>query len=139
MTRIRLQVLLVLALMAVPSAHAQETDLAAERGRLANQRIEAEAVRRAQEEAAREEAARKAAAASQVIPPQPAPAATREPPFASQASAPPRPASEAPAESRAEMSRALEQLRDLGELRDSGYVTDEEFERIKQRILDERF
>ena len=34
------------------------------------------------------------------------------------------------------MPEMLEQLRDLGELRDAGYVTDAEFETIKQRILD---
>lgn len=32
-------------------------------------------------------------------------------------------------------SEMLEQLRDLGELRDAGYVTEAEFESIKQRIL----
>jgi hypothetical protein len=37
------------------------------------------------------------------------------------------------------ISRALEQLRELGELHDAGYLTDEEFERVKQRILDSRF
>jgi hypothetical protein len=39
----------------------------------------------------------------------------------------------------AEISRTLEQLRELGELKDAGYLTVEEFERIKQRILDRRF
>lgn len=34
-----------------------------------------------------------------------------------------------------DMPEMLEQLRDLGELRDAGYVTDAEFETIKQRIL----
>jgi hypothetical protein len=35
-----------------------------------------------------------------------------------------------------DLSRTLEQLRTLGELRDAGYVTAEEFERIKRKILD---
>ena len=35
-----------------------------------------------------------------------------------------------------ERSRMLEHLNVLGQLRDSGYVTEAEFERIKQRILD---
>ena len=35
-----------------------------------------------------------------------------------------------------EVSEMLEQLRTLGEPRDAGYVTEQEFERIKQRILD---
>ena len=34
------------------------------------------------------------------------------------------------------MSLMLEHLKVLGQLRDSGYVTEAEFERIKQRILD---
>ncbi len=34
------------------------------------------------------------------------------------------------------MSLMLEHLNVLGQLRDSGYVTEAEFERIKQRILD---
>ena len=41
----------------------------------------------------------------------------------------------APAD-RIEMSRALEQLRELGALRDAGYVTEEEFEQLKKKILD---
>ena len=34
------------------------------------------------------------------------------------------------------MSRALEQLRELGALRDAGYLTEQEFEQLKQKILD---
>ena len=34
------------------------------------------------------------------------------------------------------MNKVLEQLRTLGELRDAGYVTNDEFERIKTKILD---
>ncbi|MDH3305084.1 MAG: SHOCT domain-containing protein [Gammaproteobacteria bacterium] len=33
------------------------------------------------------------------------------------------------------MSRTPEQLRSLGELKDAGYVTEDEFERIRQKIL----
>ena len=47
----------------------------------------------------------------------------------------PVPSADSP--SRAALSVALEQLRTLGELRDAGYVTDDEFERIKRRILEE--
>ena len=35
------------------------------------------------------------------------------------------------------MSAVLEQLKSLGELKDAGHVTDDEFERLKQRILEE--
>jgi hypothetical protein len=41
----------------------------------------------------------------------------------------------AEADSSKDMSRTLEQLRSLGELKDAGYVTEDEFERIKQKIL----
>ena len=34
--------------------------------------------------------------------------------------------------------RTLEQLRMLGELKDDGYISDEEFQRIKRRILDDQ-
>jgi len=37
---------------------------------------------------------------------------------------------------RIEMSRVLEQLRELGALREAGYVTEEEFEQLKKKILD---
>lgn len=133
---------LVTMLAALP-AYAQTTDTAAERARLANERIQLEAQRRAEEERRRQE--REAAesetptqapdagpaGADQQPRPRAAPAAretVRAP------AAPPLP----PADDD-RISRALEQLRELGELRDAGYVTDEEFERIKTRILDSRF
>ena len=50
--------------------------------------------------------------------------------------APQEAAAPASAGSNANMPEVLEQLRTLGELRDAGYVTDEEFEAIKRRILD---
>ena len=37
-----------------------------------------------------------------------------------------------------DMYRTLEQLRLLGELKDDGYITEEEFRKIKQKILDSR-
>lgn len=38
--------------------------------------------------------------------------------------------------SKTDLSRTLEQLRSLGELKDDGYITDEEFQKIKKKILD---
>lgn len=182
---------LLLVLAATPS-WSQANDAAAERARIANQRIQAEAERQAAEEAARAEQAeaerqaeeravlaeraeaerqvaekaalaqraeterqaeeravlterakaRQVAAEEAVRARQPAPAAAARP-------APDRPpvppaalATEGgstaalPETSRADMSRMMQQLRTLGELRDAGYVTAEEFERIKQRLLD---
>ncbi|MBT8066598.1 MAG: SHOCT domain-containing protein [Gammaproteobacteria bacterium] len=46
-----------------------------------------------------------------------------------------QPSPTAKAESK-DMSQTLEQLRTLGELKDDGYITEEEFQKIKQRILD---
>ena len=47
------------------------------------------------------------------------------------------PATPAPADKIAiDLSPVLEQIRTLGELKDAGYITDEEFERIKRRLLD---
>ena len=61
------------------------------------------------------------------MPEAPAPAVQAAPLVAA-----PREAAEPPAD----VDRMLEQIRTLGELRDAGYVTETEFERIKQRILD---
>jgi hypothetical protein len=139
--------------------HAQQADIAAERARLGNDRARIEAERHAREAIA-EQAARQAGVASKAAAPPPdiirdeapreeaappagVPAAESSPPVAK---APPPPAVEPPpAETAdvqtdpAEISRTLEQLRELGELKDAGYLTVEEFERIKQRILDRRF
>jgi len=125
---------------------AEEERARAERARLANQRIEAEAARQAAEERARQDMAAGAVAR------QPADAgAARSPTVAavpsssvsqSPAGEPPQPTVGAETARQArdvQTSRALEQLRQLGELRDAGYVTDEEFDRIKNRILDDRF
>lgn len=162
----------VMTLAALP-AGGQTTDTAAERARLANERIAVEAQRRAEEKRNREgETADEPAPAESAPPPfpqpasrssaAPAPTASRPPPASpspsppasslaataparTQAPAPmPSPApAPVPAETRApaddRLSTALEQLRELGELRDAGYVTEEEFQRIKARILEERF
>ena len=131
--------LLMLAFLIGPAlALAQTGDAAAERAQLANQRIQAEIERREREEqalaeaAAREAAvrAKEAAQAEQQRAPQADPLAPAPPPDRS-----PVP----PAASRTvDMAEALEQLRTLGELRDAGYVTDEEFARIKAKILDKQ-
>lgn len=125
--------LIGLVMLASPGAQAQTTDTAAERARLANERIRLEAERRAEEEARRREREEAVKATAPADPPAPLP----EPPSKARATPAPRAAvREADPE---RISRALEQLRDLGELRDAGYVTEEEFERIKARILESRF
>lgn len=136
---LRVAIFVILPLLA-PAVWGQSDDLAAERARLANQRIEAEArAREEQERQARLAAERELNAAPQ----QAAPPAvvetqdvTAEPSVPSAQAAP---VGAAPAEATkpaANVDRMLEQIRTLGELRDAGYVTDEEFERIKRRILD---
>jgi len=140
--------------------HAQATDTAAERARLGEERARIEAERRARETDAKQAAPQVDLASDAATPPVPdtirdevprAETVIRAPvPDAEStlpmATAPPPPADD-PARSRtadtqsdpAEISRTLEQLRELGELKDAGYLTDEEFEHIKQRILDRRF
>ena len=119
-------------------ALAQTGDAAAERAQLANQRIQAEIERREREEQARAEAAaREAAVRAEEAArdeQQPVPQAdtvTPTPP-------PDRPPAPPAASRTADMAEVLEQLRTLGELRDAGYVTDEEFARIKTKILDKQ-
>lgn len=110
-------------LVIAASAPALADEVADERARLANQRIQLEEERRAREEAERlrEEASEPA------IPEQDGgePATPANENEVSEASA-----------DRMQMSRALEQLRELGALRDAGYVTEQEFEKLKKKILD---
>ena len=133
--------LVVFICMLCPAlAVAQSNDAAAERARIANERIQAEATRRAEEEERRRQAeaqlaAERAAAAARSEQQQAQQVMRDDPPVTTRRPEPPRP----PAGSTADMSRALEQLRTLGELKDAGYLTDEEFARIKNRILESRF
>jgi hypothetical protein len=105
----------------------QSTDAAAERARLADERIQAEAERRAREE---QEQQNRAAAPVAPVPasaPSPAPAPAGS-------AAPTRPATAADL-----TERGLEQLRELTRMKEAGYLTDAEFQRIKQKILDSHF
>jgi hypothetical protein len=113
----RLAVLVSLALAIIASPAALADDVAAERARLANDRILAEEERRAREAA--EQAERLQVEQAQ---------AGKQAPSAEANSPPPA--------DRIEMSRALEQLRELGSLKDAGYLTDEEFQLLKKKILD---
>jgi len=108
------------------TADVAENSMGSERARLANQRIQVEAEMQAREEQRRIEeeqarlreqqaAARSAVAAAQNSSPQATEAASSD-----------------------DMFRTLEQIRLLGELKDEGYISDEEFQKIKQRILDDR-
>jgi len=140
--------LAAVALLAGTAAAAQATDPAAERARLAEERIRIEAQRREQQ--AREAASADAATASVETG-----TGSSGPQASDTAPAPermatvdgvddPRPASTPmPVAPRTaadpDITRSLEQLRTLGELKDAGYVTDEEFERIKRRIIDAGF
>jgi len=121
----------LIALLAVAPAPAfgQSPDAAAERARLGNERIQAEAERRAQEEQEAQERATGPAGASDAAPSQP------PPPQAEVRPAEPR---KPPADDD-RTERVLQQLRELGALKDAGYLTDAEFQRIKQRILDSHF
>ena len=104
---------LVALFISVAPALALADDVADQRARLANQRIQLEEERRAREEAEAQsdELSEPASPDSEDV------------------------ATDASTE-RMEMSRALEQLRELGALRDAGYVTEQEFEQLKKKILD---
>lgn len=99
--------------------------LASERAQLANQRIQADMEIRAREEQRRLEAAEleRLRAREEAIKSEDAIAAGSS--FRPTAAA-----------SSTDMSRTLQQLKSLGELKDDGYVTEEEFRKIKQKILD---
>ncbi len=138
-----LVVLLLSVSLFAATAWSQTEDVATERSRVAEERIRVEAERFAQEEEQRaaaeaeplggvdpEQALVQAEAEQQdLVQPQldviAATAPTEEPASLDDG----KPGSLG-------MSLMLEQLNALGQLRDSGYVTEAEFERIKQRILD---
>ena len=108
--------------------------VADERARLANARIQIEEERRARAEAER---LSQQASETAVSDPEEASAAVIPDEEAAEVAIPDTSAvvSDA-ATDRMEMSRALEQLRELGSLRDAGYLTEQEFEQLKQKILD---
>lgn len=115
-------------------APGQSTDMAAERARIADQRIQAEAARIAGEEDERQRQAEAQARAQEELP---AARAAEQP--GTQAAPVKSTSPPDPVIPDADMSTALEQIRTLGELKDAGYLTDEEFARIKSRILDSNF
>ena len=104
-----------------------ENATVSERERLGNQRIQIEAEMRAREEQRRLEEAEQARLRAEQ-------AAARSEMAAAQNAKPD--ATEVTVGN--DMYRTLEQLRLLGELKDDGYITDEEFRKIKQKILDSR-
>ncbi len=134
-----------------PDASAQGADTAAERARIANERIR-------RDMQARQSTAPPSAAgdAAPTAPPQatsslpyaaaqrPAPTGTYAPTLgAATATIAPAPAPSAGGGGEAmpenNYTRTLSQLRVLGELRDAGYLTDDEFNRIKTRIISSVF
>ncbi len=138
MRRLIVTLTLLLSAIAPGLVLAQTDDTATERARIADQRIKYEAERRAREEEerlkqAQAESADRYNTAGETTEPseQRGPAASE--PVARGAE---NTTDVAPAD-RIEMSRALEQLRELGALRDAGYLTDEEFQLLKKKILDD--
>jgi len=108
-----------------------------ERGRLGMQRTQTEAEIKAREEQQRLEAAALAARQEQWRLEQ----AERERAHAEAMQSQAASASgvepeSAPAGKSKDMSRTLEQLKSLGELKDDGYINEEEFQKIKQKIID---
>ncbi len=133
MTERLLVVLLLAGSLFTAPAWSQSNDIASERSRVADERIRIEAERIAREEERRAEAA---AEAEQSRAPEPEPVREQTdviPATVATSETASRPDAET---GRLGMSLMLEHLNVLGQLRDSGYVTEAEFERIKQRILD---
>lgn len=131
------RVIALICLLAVAPGLAlgQSQDPAAERARLGNERIEAE--RRAREELEQQNQAPEPAgqtAAQTAASPTASPALGTQPQGEAPPAGPRRPPTEAD-----RTERGLEQLRELGKLKDAGYLTDAEFQRIKQQILDIHF
>jgi hypothetical protein len=114
--------------MALAQTTGAEDSTVSERERLGNQRIQIEAEMRAREEQRRLEEAELARLQAEEA------ALRRE----AAATAPVATPGASKADDRVDMSRTLEQLRMLGELQDDGYITEEEFGRIKKKILDSR-
>ena len=128
-----------LVVVAMAPAMARADDVAAERARLADQRIQVEEERRAREEEARLERAQaqtdiedqRETTVEMAESSEQSKDTSSEPVTRSTQGG----VSGAPVD-RIEMSRALEQLRELGALLEAGYVTEEEFEQLKKKILD---
>ncbi|MEM7431890.1 MAG: SHOCT domain-containing protein [Pseudomonadota bacterium] len=114
---------------------AQDDNLAAERGKIANQRIAIDAERQAEIEEKRRQAEAQRLQQQQAAAAGPAESSAAAPgsPVAA-----PQPARTAAPPDRANMQRILQLLRELGELKDAGYVTDEEFELLKEDIINSR-
>ncbi|MDH3337224.1 MAG: SHOCT domain-containing protein [Gammaproteobacteria bacterium] len=101
--------------------------LEVERQRLGNERIQRDMELRAREEERRlEEAQKEAVRAQDDIGERKAASASKSEPGVPGKS------------NKSDISQTLEQLRTLGELKDSGYITDKEFEKLKQEILNNR-
>lgn len=135
----------VLFLFAAAPVRAQTDDIAAERSKLGNQRIQTEVEIREREEEelrikaeaeARLQAESRAAAARAEVaetlnsPPQ------SSLPQENRSTEPSASANTGDATDGADVSQMLEQLRTLGELKDAGHLSDEEFQIIKQRIIE---
>lgn len=136
---------LMICIAALSTAQAQTTDsadgtersqttdekrfqsLESERERLGNQRIRTEAEIRARAEQRRLEEAEQERLRVQ-----------QDALKSEEAMAPRSEFKPAGAGSKTDLSRTLEQLRSLGELKDDGYITDEEFQKIKKKILDKQ-
>lgn len=113
-----------------PDAQSME----AERQRLGNQRIQQEMERRAREEERRLEEERERGEPLQEPAGQPLELPQGNAPAVTESTAPPPQSSRPDGDSG--MSEALEQLRTLGELRDAGYISKQEHEELKQKVLD---
>ncbi len=125
-------ILLCIAGAAIAADEQDMASVGAERARLGDARIQQDMERRS-----REEEQRLAAAEQESVAVQEAPIVvpdTGSPPPAT--ASPQVPAATVPVSpDNSGMAETLELLRTLGELKDAGYVTEEEYNKLKQKVL----
>ena len=130
----RISLAIIVLCMAGVAFAADEQDfesIGAERARIGNARIQQDMERRALEEERQLAAAQPEDAAVSAAPP-----AVQEPRATAPQAASPPPAVPVPAApANSNMSETLELLQKLGELKDAGYVSEDEYNKLKQKVL----
>ena len=135
----KLSLAIVMLCIAGSAWAADEQDaqsIGAERARLGNARIQQDMERRAREEENRVTAAQSESVSVQEA--APAVQQTSVAPTVVAAQQPPPPS--APVSPRSSsITETLELLQKLGELKDAGYVTEDEYNKLKQKVLADEF
>ena len=123
-------IVLCLAGVAFAADEQEFESIGAERARIGNARIQQDMERRALEEEQGSAAQREAAPVSAAPP-----AVQESRAQAPQAASPPPAAAVPAAPANSNMPETLELLQKLGELKDAGYVSEDEYNKLKQKVL----